>query len=100
MISNRNYVVDNDNNKRLLIFEPSEDGSAVLSVFAEGLNSPEKIEIINTNIGEISSGDLVLDLEKGRKDRIVVEFSYEYDGAIEIIAVSSASTNMEARSEN
>lgn len=85
----RNVIQDNDKKKRKLIVTPEESGRAVITVFAEGINVPEQIQIERSENAEVLMGSVVADLVCNEKRNLVVEFAEPYDGPIEIIARSA-----------
>ena len=84
----RNVIQDGNPKKRRLIITPEESGKAVITVFAEGINTPEQIRIERSDNAEIKNGSVVTELVCNEKQDVVVELSEAYDGPIEIIAKS------------
>lgn len=84
----RNLIQDNDPRKRRLFITPAESGRARVTVFAEGINTPDPVQIERSNGVEVQNGSLIMDLNGNQRHDIVVEFSEPYDGPIEIIAAT------------
>lgn len=84
----RNLIGQGDPKKRLLILTPEETAAATVTVFATGVNSPERLRIVSTDMGEVISDSVKADFVKDRKLEFMIEFSDEYDGPIEIYAKS------------
>jgi hypothetical protein len=84
----RNLIGEGQTRKRQLILTPEETAIASVAVFAAGVNSPERLRIIASDLGEITFGSIKVNFTKDTRLAFTVEFSDEYDGPIEVIARS------------
>ncbi len=89
LVVNRNLISEGNLKKRHLILTAAESCKAIVTILAEGLNNTEKLELVNADVGMVISGALELELKIDKKNKILVEFTEEYDGPIEVVAVSS-----------
>lgn len=74
--------------RRMLYFTPAETTTALISVCASGFDSRAPLAIAFASAGSLSSGTLVLNLEKGRRMSVEIGFSVPYQGPVELSAVA------------
>lgn len=72
----------------MLYFTPAETTTALISVCASGFDSRAPLAIAFASAGSLSSGTLVLNLEKGRRMSVEIGFSVPYQGPVELSAVA------------
>lgn len=94
----RNLIAEGGPRRRQLILTPEESAIANISVFAAGVNSPERLRIVGTDVGVVTSDSVKVDFIKDKKLEFTIEFSDDYDGPIEIYAKSV--TEQGATNEN
>ena len=69
---------------RRLFFTPTVTGKVALTVYANGLDSEERIPILDSDVGTSSSGSLVLDVTADTRLQVRVKLAEPYVGPIEL----------------
>jgi hypothetical protein len=71
---------------RTIWFTPTASGKTTVRIDATGINNAERLKIASTNIGSVSAGNLIVELQEGVRVCIDLELDARYDGPIEIVA--------------
>ena len=71
---------------RTIWFTPTASGKTTVRIDATGINNAERLNIASTNIGSVSAGNLIVELQEGVRVCIDLELDARYDGPIEIVA--------------
>jgi hypothetical protein len=75
--------------ERTLYFSSPVAGLIELTLQATGVNTPEKLHTVKVSGGSIKNDKILLDVEEGERNSIVVAFDEPYDGPIELIATEA-----------
>ncbi len=75
-----------DKKRRKILFTPATTGSIALRAFQVGADTDFNIYVIESTSGIIENGVLKMDVEKGARESIIVEFDNEFSGAIKVVA--------------
>lgn len=71
---------------RRVLFTPEKSGRGLISVFAAGLDAPERLTIAASDTGEVSGGVLRMELESGQRVDLQISLNDPYFGPIEVVA--------------
>ncbi|MCC2963463.1 hypothetical protein LK540_23780 [Massilia sp. IC2-278] len=84
-LANPRAVVISKNTRRIS-FTPLADGKYELSLFEVGADSDYQIAIEKSSAGKIHSGKLEVDVEKGNRQSLDIQFTEDFDGALKVVA--------------
>lgn len=85
--------------QREIFFTSPVSGKAIVKVFATGVNNNVKLKVVKSDIGNVKGGDFELDLNKGERKHIIVNFDEPYDGPLELTACSAEPADQGGSSE-
>lgn len=71
---------------RVLYFGVVEDGRFRLELQANGVNTPESLSIIESDVGGVENGKVVADLRSGQRYQVNVRLDAPYEGPVELLA--------------
>lgn len=79
----RNIVRSAESLSRYVFFTPDESGEIAFGLQASGVNGSEPLNIVSASSGEVKEGIVWLNVEKGTRLELHVEFDEPYFGPVE-----------------
>lgn len=79
-------AVSTSSRSRRIAFTPIQSGMVNISLYEAGADSDYELLIKEASIGEIKSGRLILEVEKGNRVMVDVVFKSVFDGALKVMA--------------
>jgi hypothetical protein len=79
-------AVSTSSKSRRIAFTPVQSGFVSISLYEAGADSDYELPIKEATTGEIKSGKLILEVEKGNRIMIDVGFKAAFDGALKVVA--------------
>lgn len=79
-------AVSTSSRSRRIAFTPITTGMVNISLFEAGADSDYELPIKEASIGEIKSGRLILEIEKGSRVMVDVVFKSVFNGALKVMA--------------
>jgi hypothetical protein len=79
-------AVSTSSRSRRIAFTPIQSGMVNISLYEAGADSDYELLIKEASTGEIKSGRLILEVEKGNRVMVDVVFKSVFDGALKVMA--------------
>ena len=79
-------AVPTSSKSRRISFTPEQSGIIIISLYEAGADSDYPLSIKECSIGEIKTGRVLVDVEKGERFSVDVVFKTAFDGALKVVA--------------